>query len=306
MFKPYNELSLADFLKSDVVAGRPEDDVTRSKHSRGTMPCSSLPLTHKAHPSSNSCMIWMVSPFVIGSSSGNEGMNLDVTIAELDEGTVPWPIPVLAVLFHDALGIVRGVTTVDWLNCMAGDGGASLDVPETGSKLASRGRLIHVDTRERRRCIKRFRSRTRATTTSTRITAMTMPTMAPAGRVCLDTAPFCCTSDAEADVEAMTDTDGNGGIEVVDDSDEDDPTEVDSAIDEPKEEEEGSEVEDSKEVDDEDLLVAVVVIVVRDTSLDAAEDNDLVMVIVVIGTVLVAFPSCSSRTEICGSCAHFR
>lgn len=248
----------------------------------------------------------MVSPFEIGSSSGNEGMNLDFTIALLGGGIVPGLIPAL---FHDALGIVNGVAMApDWLNCMPDDWGPSLYVSEAGSKarpvLASRGLLIHVDTRERRRCMNRFRSRIRATATSTRTTAMTMPAMAPADKVCLDTAPFCCTSEAEAGVEAMADADGNGGV--VNDSDEDEPAKVDSATDETEEEDEeedGAE-EDSEEVVDDLVVVAVVD---SDVTLDAVEDSSLVIVMVVIGTALLVYSSSSrGSTEICGSGARFR
>lgn len=264
------------------------------------MPCSSLPLAHKAHPSSNSCKIRTVSPFEIGSSSGNEGMNLDFTIALLGGGIVPGLIPAL---FHDALGIANGVAMApDWLNCMPDDWGASLYVSEAGSKaLASRGLLIHVDTRERRRCMKRFRSRIRATATSTRTTAMTMPAMAPAGKVCLDTAPFCCTSEAEAGVETMADADGNGGV--VDDCD--GPAEFDSATDETEEEEEeeeeGDAVEDSEEVVDDLVVVAVVD---SDVALDAVEDSSLVIVMVVNGTALLVYSSSSRGSS--GSGARFR
>lgn len=255
------------------------------------MPCSSLPLAHKAHPSSNSCKIRTVSPFEIGSSSGNEGMNLDFTIALLGGGIVPGLIPAL---FHDALGIANGVAMApDWLNCMPDDWGASLYVSEAGSKvLASRGLLIHVDTRERRRCMKRFRSKIRATATSTRTTAMTMPAMAPAGKVCLDTAPL---SEAEAE-EVMADADGNGGV--VDDSNEDELADVDTATAEPEDDDDV--VDDIEEVDE----LVMVAVVDSDGALDAVEDSALVIVIVVIGTALLVYSSSSRGT--CGSGDRFR
>lgn len=261
------------------------------------MPCSSLPLAHKAHPSSNSCKIRTVSPFEIGSSSGNEGMNLDFTIALLGGEIVPGLIPAL---FHEALGIVRGVAVApDWLNCMPDDWGSLLYVSEAGSKarplLASRGLLIHVDTRERRRCMKRFRSRIRATARSTRIMAMTMPAIAPAGKVCLDTAPL---SETEAGVEAMADADGNGGV--VDDSNEDELANVDSATAETEDEDEDEAVVDSDEVDE----LVMVAVVDSDVALDAVEDSSLVIVMVVIGTALLVYSS-SSR-GICGSGDRFR
>ncbi len=236
-------------------------------------------------------------------------MNLDFTIALLGGGIVPGLIPAL---FHDALGIVNGVAMApDWLNCMLDDWGASLYVSEAGSKarpvLASRGLLIHVDTRERRRCMKRFRSRIRATATTTRTTAMTIPAMAPAGKVCLDTAPFCCTSEAEAGVEAMADADGNSGV--VDDSDEDEPANVDSATDETEEEEEEEDEEDDAVEDSEELVddLVVVAVVDSDVALDAVEDSSLVIVMVVIGTALLVYSSSSrGSTGICGTGARFR